>query len=152
VSILCWHQYPLSNTFSFIEKRLILFTILCREELLASTGDHDGSYSVPPLPPRTPAPQLPLPPRYTQHASPLPGSDTAHLFAPSSAALADLSPLTQASASLPRKMRMEAMTPRSRAPVIVCSSSQLDKWDRLIPRQAIKDPFYFSVPVNSKKK
>jgi len=71
------------------------------------TGDHEGSFTgPPPLPPRTPAPRH-TPPRNFKE-----------------------SPLTAARSGLPES----AMTPRSRAPVIICSSSQLDKWNRLVHR------------------
>ncbi|XP_023322416.1 rho GTPase-activating protein 19 isoform X2 [Eurytemora carolleeae] len=73
------------------------------ESLPSCTGEHDGSFIVPPLPPRTPAPAVE-------------------------------SPITRASTRLSSKQLEEAMTPRSRAPVLVCSTSQLDRWDALISR------------------
>jgi len=84
-----------------------------REEERLSTGDHEGSFLMaPPLPPRTPAPTT--------------------TNAVSSDKQSTTSPLTRASSLLPADMLQAALTPRSRAPVMVCSSSQLEKWSRIV--------------------
>jgi hypothetical protein len=47
-------------------------SFLPREEYVVnSTGEHEGSFSVPPLPPRTPAPLLPPPPTTSRHSEAL---------------------------------------------------------------------------------
>jgi len=89
------------------------------------TGDHEGSFIAPPLPPRTPAPihATPIPPRNA--------SATAH----------GISPITRAGSAMSGVMYEAAMTPRSRAPVMVCSSSQLDKWNKIIERSTSMPDF-----------
>jgi len=72
-----------------------------------SEDDLDGSYCAPPLPPRTPAPLI----RSKDFLCPnTPNSK--------------LSPMTEA-----------ITTPRSRGGLMVCSSSQLDRWTRLLDNQ-----------------
>jgi len=87
------------------------------EVCVMSTGEHDGSFIAPPLPPRTPAPILP--PSRTPAAS-------------ADITTAGPSPLSNMSQKLSGRMLEAAMTPRSRLPVMVCSVSQLEKWNNIV--------------------
>jgi len=83
------------------------------EECKSDGEDLNGSYCAPPLPPRTPAPSN----RSGEFLSPAPPLSCV------------LSPMTQA-----------ITTPRSRGGVMVCSSSQLDRWNLLLGQNSPCQP------------
>jgi len=83
------------------------------EESNSDTENLDGSYSeglhcIPPLPPRTPAPGF------------------SSFLSPGTSSLPSLP------GSLSPRVKITITTPRSREGLLVCSSAQLDKWNKLL--------------------